>query len=159
MASERATSFADDFAAANAEAIAFTRSCSAEEWRIVVPGEEWPVGVVLHHIAEGHENGIHWLEAMAAGNPVTDTAESIDAKNVVHADRASDVGPDDTAELLLSNGARLEALLRHLSDEELDRLVPFGPAGGTPMPTKALAAVAARHVRGHLEHARAAVKA
>jgi hypothetical protein len=158
MASERAASFADDFAAANAEAIEFTRSCSAEEWSLVVPGEEWTVGVVLHHIAEGHQNGLRWLNAMANGNPVTDTAASIDEKNVAHADRASNVGPEETVELLLSNGAQLEALLRDLNDEELDRTAPFGPADGRPMPIEALAAVAARHVRGHLEHVRTAVK-
>jgi hypothetical protein len=157
MASDRAARFADKLASANAEAIEFTRSCTAEEWSTVVPGEEWTVGVVLHHIAESHDNGLRWLTAMASGNAVTDSAESIDEKNVAHADRASNVGQAETAELLASSGAQLEAFLRNLTDDELDRTVPFGPAGGRPLPTDALAAVAAGHVRDHLAHARAAV--
>ena len=62
----------------------------------------------------------------------------------------------ETVALLEENGARLEALLRSLSDEELDRAAPFGPAGGRLLPTGALAAVAARHAREHLAHAREA---
>jgi hypothetical protein len=50
-------------------------------------------------------------------------------------------------------------MLRNLSDEELDRSAPFGPAGGRTMATEALAEVTTRHVRGHLEHALAAVEA
>ena len=58
--------------------------------------------------------------------------------------------------LLEDNGARLEAVLRELSDEELDRSAPFGPAGGRVLPTVDLAAVPARHTREHLAHARSA---
>ncbi len=158
MVSDRAAALADDFAAANAEAIEFTRSCTDAQWAMGVPGEEGTVGVVLHHIAEGHTNGQRWLGAMANGDGVTDSAESIDDKNIEHAGRASQVGQEETAQLLTANGAQLEALLRNLSDEELDRTAPFGPAGGQALPTEALAAVAARHVRGHLEHARAVIQ-
>jgi hypothetical protein len=156
MASERAAGLADDFAAANAEALAFARSCREEAWARPVPGEGWPVGVVLHHIAEGHQNVVRWLEGMARGDGVTDTAEEIDRANAAHAARAGSVSATETAALLGANGARLEALLRAFSDEELDRSAPFGPAGGRPFPTVDLAAVAAQHTREHLAHARAA---
>jgi hypothetical protein len=155
MASDGGAPFADDFAAANAEAIAFALACTDAQWGTTVPGEEWTVGVVLHHIAEGHANGERWLRAMAQGEAVTDTADDIDAKNVEHASRAAAVSQADTATLLAENGARLESVLRSLRDEDLERMAPFGPAE-RPMPTKALAGVAARHVREHLDHARAA---
>ena len=67
------------------------------------------------------------------------------------------VTPAETAALLRARGARLEAALRALSDEELDRRAPFGPAGGRSLPTVDLAAVPARHTAEHLSHARAAV--
>ena len=157
MANDRATALADDFAAANAEAMRFAGSCSEDQWALAVPAEGWSVGVVLHHIAEGHAHGLAWLRAMARGEGVTETAAEIDRENAGHAVRAGTIGTAETVALLRANGARLEAALRGLSDEELDRLAPFGPAGGRPMPTEALAAVAARHTREHLGHARGAL--
>ena len=58
MTSERSERLADDFAVVNAEAVAFARSCPVAAWQAPVPGEEWTVGVVLHHIAEGHAGGL-----------------------------------------------------------------------------------------------------
>jgi hypothetical protein len=157
MGSERATALADDFGQANRDAVAFARSCTEEQWFTTVPGEGWAVGVVMHHIAEGHLHGVEWLQGMASGEGVATTAEEIDRENAAHAVRAEGLGVDATVEELEVNGARLEETLRGLSNEELDRLAPFGPAGGREMPTVALAEVAARHTREHLEHARLAV--
>lgn len=156
-AGEQSAALADDFAAVNAEAISFARSCTPDQWRTVVPGEDWMVGVVLHHIAEGHAQALHWLELMSHGEAVTDTGEDIDDRNSTHATRCTDVGVDETVALLEQNGARTEAALRRLSQAELDTTAPFGPAGGRPLPAGQLAEVTARHAREHLEHARAAV--
>jgi uncharacterized damage-inducible protein DinB len=156
MASERAAALADDFARANAEALAFARSCHDDAWVRPVPGEGWTVGVVLHHIAESHGNSRRWLEEMAQGDGVTDTTAMIDQANAEHAVRAASVTPAETLTLLEDSGARLEAALREFSDEELDRSAPFGPAGGRILPTVELAAVPARHTREHLSHARSA---
>jgi hypothetical protein len=157
MASERAVALADDLAAANAEVMAFVRGCTDAEWKTAVPEEGWPVGVVLHHIAVGHGHGVRWLRDMAGGQGVTESAEDIDRENADHAVRMEAVGPDETLALLEQNGAQLEATLRALSDEDLVRTAPFGPAGGRVMPVEALAAVGARHAREHLGHARSAV--
>ena len=157
MASERALALADDFARANEEALAFARQCTDEQWALTVPGEGWTVGVVLHHIAEGHAHGQRWLGDMASGRGVSETAEEIDRENAAHAVRTEAAGQADTVSLLEVTGARLEAAMRSLSDAELDRHSPFGPAEGRPLPTEQLAAVAARHTREHLAHARRAV--
>jgi hypothetical protein len=158
MGSERATQLADDFASANAEVIAFASACSREQWTTVVQGEEWTVGVVLHHVAEGHAQGMKWLALMAAGTDVTDSAEDIDRHNIEHAERCQAMAVDvaQTVALLEENGARLEAMLRDLTEQQLEQTAPFGPAGGQALPTWQLAAVAARHPREHLAHARAA---
>jgi hypothetical protein len=157
MPSERAASLADEFVAANDAVIAFARSCSEEQWKTVVPGEGWTVGVVLHHIAEGHAQGVRWLTAMAAGDGVTDTGDDIDRHNVTHAEKWADVSVADTVALLEENGELMERCLRQLSDEELDRTAPFGPAGGQPLLVVQLAAVSSGHSRGHLSHAREAI--
>lgn len=123
----------------------------------MVPGEGWTVGVVLHHIAEGHAQGVRWLGEMASGRGVTDSAEAIDQENAAHAVRAAATGRDETVTLLGVNGARLEEVLRGLRDDELDRSASFGPAGGRAFRTEDLAVVAARHTREHLSHAQGAV--
>jgi hypothetical protein len=157
MPSERGAVLADDFAAANAEVIAFARSCSQVEWRTSVAGEDWPVGIVLHHIAEGHGQASRWLQAMSSGEGVPDTAEDIDRANAAHAVRAESVDPVETVALLEIRGRELEALLRRLDDEQLDRSAPFCPAGGQVFPCADLAPVTTRHAREHLAHARRAL--
>jgi hypothetical protein len=151
--SERSDALAADFARANGKALAFARSCTDEQWARTVPGEGWTVGVVLHHVAEGHAQGVRWLGAMASGRGVTDTADGIDQDNAAHAARAGLVGQVETVALLQTNGSRLEETLRGLSDEDLDRAAPFGPGGGRSFPTVELAAVPARHTLEHLSHA------
>jgi hypothetical protein len=157
MTSERAAAIADEFVAVNGEVIAFAESCTESQWRTVVPGEEWTVGVVIHHIAEGHTGVQGWLAAMVAGEAVSDTAADIDGNNVVHAESAAEAGIAETIALLQENGRSLERLLRGLSDEDLDRTAPFGPADGQSLPVAALAGATSRHPREHLAHAKEAV--
>ena len=157
MGSERAAALAADFAAANEEARQFAGSCTDADWHRNVPGEDWTVGVVLHHIAEGHANGLRWLRSMASGEGVSESAEDIDKANAAHATRAGSVGQVETTLPLANNGVLLEQALRALTDEELDRSAPFGPADGRMLPTGDLAAVAARHTRSHLSSARSAI--
>ena len=157
MGSERAAALAADFAAANEEARQFAGSCTDADWHRNVPGEDWTVGVVLHHIAEGHTNGLRWLRSMASGEGVSESAEDIDKANAAHATRAGSVGQVETTLPLANNGVLLEQALRALTDEELDRSAPFGPADGRMLPTGDLAAVAARHTRSHLSSALSAI--
>jgi len=112
MVSERAAALADEFAAANAEVVAFAQSCPADRWARTVPGEGWTVGVVMHHIAESHENSRRWVEEMARGHGVPESADMIDEANAAHAVRAAAATPAETATLLEDAGAALEAVLR-----------------------------------------------
>ncbi|HEY1653093.1 MAG TPA: maleylpyruvate isomerase N-terminal domain-containing protein [Acidimicrobiales bacterium] len=95
---------ADDFVQANEEALALARSCTDEQWVRTVGGEGWTVGVVLHHIAEGHANTLRWLGDMASGRGVSDTADEIDRVNAAHAVQSESARQAETAELLLGNG-------------------------------------------------------
>jgi hypothetical protein len=156
--SERAATLADAFEAVSQEAIEFARGCSDTQWSVPVPGEDWTVGIVLHHIAEGMLNGSAWLSSMCRGEAVTSTVQTIDEANVDHAARAADIGRDETLALLITNSALVAEQLRGLSDEQLDMVAPFGPAGGRELPAQAMAEASVGHVRGHLEHAQAAAE-
>jgi hypothetical protein len=158
MSTERATELADDFAATNREVIAFAAGCTEEEWRTVVPGEDWTVGVVIHHIAEGQAGGLRWLQTMARGDAVETSADDIHSVNSEHAVRTADVGATETVALLETNGALLESFIRKLTDDDLDRTAPFGPADGSTLPVAQLAVAMTQHPRGHLAHAQDALR-
>jgi len=149
---------AADLEAANAEAIAFAESCSPREWETIVPGEEWPVALVLHHIAEGHELLDGWLDRLRKGQAVAHTRNDIDDRNALHASDYAGVSIEATIELLQSTCATTAATIRSLSDEELERSAPFGPANGRDVTTAQIAGVATTHVRTHLEHAATALR-
>ena len=109
--------------------------------------------MVLHHIAESYGTGRRWLDEMARGDGVTDTAAMVDEANAAHAERAGSSLSPETVALLEDSGARLEATLRAFSDEELDRSAPFGPAGGSVSHRRVGGRAGAQH-REHLSHAR-----
>jgi hypothetical protein len=152
-----AGAFATELEAANDDAIAFVEACTDEQWRTVVSGEEWPVGVVLHHVAGGHLQMIDWLGRARRGEDITTTAVQIDADNARHARDFADVARADTVEELRRHGAALARYLRGLSPDELSVSVSFGPGNGMVVTAGQLAPIAARHCRGHLDDARAAL--
>ena len=148
---------ARDFEEANADAIAFAEGCTDGQWSAMVAGEDWPVGVVLHHIATGHEQMLGWLGRARGGEEISKTAAEIDADNGRHAIDFAGVTPGGTVRELRRHGAALASLIRSLDAAELARSVSFGPAEGREVTTEALASVSARHCRTHLADAREAV--
>jgi hypothetical protein len=143
---------------ANGEAIAFVEACSDDQWRTMVTGEQWPVGVVLHHVAVGHRLMIDWLGRARRGEDITITAAEIDADNARHARDFATVSRADTVAELRRHGAALARCLRELSAEELVVAVPFGPGHGMAVTAAQLAPVSIRHCRDHLHDARVALE-
>jgi hypothetical protein len=153
----RADQYADALEAANEELISFAESCSAQQWRTLVPGENWSVGVILHHCAVGHDVASSWLRQMLEEGTVPVTPEELDETNASHAADFADVGIADTVALLRRNGGSAAEYLRTLSDDELDREGNFGPAGGATFTVDRFAGAFARHPLAHLGHARDAL--
>jgi hypothetical protein len=153
----RGDDHADALTAANDDLISFAGTCSPEQWATLVPGENWSVGVLVHHCALGHEAGTSWIRQMVETGNVPGTPEELDAKNAEHAAQFAGIGIAETVALLQDNGAPAVAYLRTLSDEELDREAVFGPAGGGTFTVERFASVLARHPLGHLGHAREAL--
>jgi hypothetical protein len=134
------------FEEANAEIVSFAESCTHDQWCTLVPGEEWPVGVLMHHVAQGHELVAGWVRTVVDGGDVTATADGVDESNARHARDCANVGVAETA-----------AFFRSLDDGQLGRSGAFGPAQGASFTAEELAGAAERHVHSHLASARAAL--
>jgi hypothetical protein len=155
----RGEGYAVDLEQATEQLIEFIESCTDEQWSTLVPGEEWTVGVLVHHCAVGNDSARGWLGEMVDGSGVITTDEQNDAANARHAEEFADVTRGETIGLLQRTAPATAAYLRGLSDEELDRSAPFGPAGGAVLTADRFAQNVSRHPLGHLEHARAALGA
>jgi hypothetical protein len=153
-----ADQIAADFEAANDEVISFADTCTDDQWSTMVSGEEWPVGVVVHHIAVGHQQMIDWLGHVRRGEEITKTASDIDADNDRHAHDFAGVSRADTIEELRDRGAALAQYIRGLRPTELAITVPFGPGNGMAVTAEQLAPISASHCRGHLADARRALQ-
>jgi hypothetical protein len=120
--SEAATQLADQLATVTREFIAVVESCTPEQWARPTGSEEWPVGVVAHHVAVGYPAFGQLVQALAAGRqdipPIS--AEQLHAGNAKHAREFANVGKAETLELLRSGGDRLVPEIRSLSEEELN---------------------------------------
>jgi len=149
---------AGELAAANDEAIAFVESCTDDQWATMVSGENWPVGVVMHHIAVGHLQMLDWLGRARRGEEITKTASEIDDDNARHAHDFAGVTRDETVEELRRHGAALARCIRGFSAEEFATSVAFGPGDGMAVTAEQLAPVSIRHCRGHLDDARGALE-
>jgi uncharacterized damage-inducible protein DinB len=153
--SDRATALADALQRVNGEVIDFVSGCSDAEWSRVVQPEGWTVGVVAHHVAEGHMKALRWMEAILAGEGVGDTPEADQAEDAAHAEAYADVTRADTLAHLRTTLDGLAAFVRTLDDDALVRTAPFGPEGGRPRSVEQLGATT--HADRHLAQMRAAV--
>lgn len=156
MAEQSAADVARGVEQVTDEVLQFLASCDDQQWAATVPGEEWPVGVVLHHIAEGFGLGQSWVLALSRGQAITMTGEDIDETNAAHA-AACTADKDETAADLRRASAELVATLQSLDDGAWASTAPFGPAGGREVAVADMAAICIGHARGHLESARAAL--
>ena len=117
------------------EVLAFARACNHEQWGALVPGEEWSVGVVVHHIAVGYKLALGWINVVPRGEAIDDTSEDIDILNVGHAKDFVDIGIEETVVVLIRNSAQAAAFIRSLDNSQWERAVSFGPAGGRAFTT------------------------
>jgi uncharacterized damage-inducible protein DinB len=121
---QRAAALADRFEAMNQQLIEVVAGCSDARWRTMTSHEGWAVGVVAHHVAEGHKVIIELIRLAATGQaePAM-TLEMLDRANAAHARQHANCTKAETLELLGRNGSAAAAIVRGLTDVELDRTV------------------------------------
>jgi uncharacterized protein (TIGR03083 family) len=155
--SERARALADDFERANAELIQLVEELSEAQWATRTDAEGWPVAVVARHIAGAHAFIGRRIKAISEGQPLPPMPPGgIDAQNARDAERYADVTRDEVLSLLRTNGADAAALVRGLSDEQLDRTFTR-PDGNTMRVASLIENALIGHPIGHGSSIRAAV--
>ena len=152
LLAERLTRGADALAA-------FANELTDAEWQTPLPKDERKIGVVIHHVASVYPVEIQLAQTVAGGEAVTGlTSADIDQMNARHAIDHSAVTKEETVSLLRRNSADAAAVIRRLSNEELDRAVTVSLYADAPLTTQfVLEDHAVRHSYHHLARIRAAL--
>jgi hypothetical protein len=156
----RAEQLAKKFDESCAEFNKVVEGLSDADWTKVTSAEKWPVGVVAHHLAEGHANVGGLVHLVAKAQPLPGlTWEMIHANNAKHAKEQTNVTKAAALALLKANGEKTSALVRALSDAELDRSASV--LAGMPAMTaaQAIEGILINHVHEHLGSIRATIGA
>jgi len=117
------------------------------------------VGVVIHHVASVYPTEIHLAQVLASGKPVTGvTMTDIHDANGAHARDNADVTKEEALRLLERNAEAAAAVIRGLSDEQLDCAAPVSLYEDAPLTTQfMLEDHAVRHSYHHLQLLRLAL--
>ena len=129
--SDRAQLLADTIQAFNDAVMAFVDRCPEEAWRKTCPNEDWQVGVVARHVADGHFQVTRLAQTLLQGAPLPElTMEQVIEQGNTHAREHADCTPEEVKKLLAENGAAAAAFVAGLSDDDLDRKGHLALVGG-----------------------------
>jgi hypothetical protein len=116
----KAESLAKQFEAKVQEATALIEKLTDTDWKKVTSAEQWPVGVVAHHVAMGHEGISRIVKTVASGQPMPHfTLEMLHQMNATHAKEYANCTKAETVALHKKNAATAATVVRGLSDAEL----------------------------------------
>ena len=120
----------------------------------------WSVGVVTHHVAQGHASIGNLVRLIATGKtPPTLTREMIDKVNAEHARDFAGCSKSETLELHRRNGGLAAGIVRGLSDAELDRAASVLVGAPAMSAQQAIERILINHVNEHLASIKATVGA
>jgi len=155
--SQKAKELAERFNGLNNELISFVEKCSDEDWKKVVSGEGWTVGVVMRHVAGGHYGLLDFAKNIVAGNAIPEISmEQIDQMNAKHAQDHADSTKEEVLGMLRKNGSSIAEFVNGLDDEDLTRSAHFSLAGGD-INTKQLIKIIINGGTEHLTNIKATV--
>ena len=119
---QRAKELAERLTTFNNDVISFVENCPDDVWQKVTSGEQWPVGVVAHHVAAGHYGILDWVKMIVTGVALPDlTMDAIDQMNAKHAEEHVNCTKSEVLGLLKQNGSSIIRFVAELDDEKLDR--------------------------------------
>lgn len=106
--------------------LAAADSLSDAAWDTIPAGEARTAGQIAYHMAEIYQNVNGFIQLALAGQPLPElNMEIIHGVNAEQAARYPGVGRARALELLRQNGGAMAALLRTLSDAQLDTSTEF----------------------------------
>lgn len=156
--SARAESLAKQFEASATEMTETIEKLTDADWKKLTAGEKWTVGVTTHHVAGAHEGISNIIKTLAAGKSIPNfTMAMLDEGNATHAREHANCTRAETLALHKKNAAAAVALVRGLSDAELDKsgtVLTGMPAMTTQ---QVIEGVLINHVNQHLASIRATV--
>jgi hypothetical protein len=122
MMSARAESLAKQFEGRAVDMTAAIEKLTDADWKKVTSAEKWSVGVTAHHVAGAHEEIAGIVKAIAAGQSLPNfTTVMIDEMNAKHAIEHANCTKAETLALHKKGAATAAAVVRGLSDAELNR--------------------------------------
>jgi hypothetical protein len=112
----------------------FARGLSDADWRVAVPKDGRPIGVIVHHVASVYPLEIELAQILASGKPIAGvTWDAVHTMNAGHAKEHASVSIADTLDLLQRNSRTAADAVRALSDEALDRAAPVSLNADAPL--------------------------
>ncbi len=156
----KAEALAKQFEAKVQEATAVLDKVSDADWKKVTSAEKWPVCVVAHHIATGHEGIAGLVKSAASGqHKPSFGSKELDQMNAQHAKDFANVGKAETVTLHKKNAATAATMVRGLDDAALARSAE--PLKGMSAMTteQMIQAILIGHIDEHLGSIRKTVSA
>ena len=119
--SPRAQALAEKIQAFNRDFLDCVQNCSDADWQKTCPAEDWPVGVVIRHVAEGHYGVKALAQMIIKGDPLPElTMEAVIKMGNDHAREHADCTREEVRALLEQNGRALIEFIANLTEDELD---------------------------------------
>lgn len=154
----RAETLAKQFETKAAEMSKAIGQLSDADWKKVTTSEKWPVGVTAHHVASGHEPIAGIAKTVAGGQSIPNfTMEILHASNAQHAKEFAGCTKAETLALHEKGAAAAAAIVRKLSDAELDKsgtVITGAPAMTTQ---QIVEGILINHIGEHMGSIRATV--
>jgi len=118
----KAEALAKQFEAKVQEATTLIEKLTDAEWTTITAAEKWSVGVVAHHVATAHEGISRIVKTVASGQPMPHfTLDMLNQMNAQHAKEHAGCTKSETLALHKKNAGAAAALVRGLSDGELQK--------------------------------------
>lgn len=134
-------------------------SLSDAEWRMKIPHDGRPVGVIVHHVGNMYPIEIQLAQTLGAGKPIAGvTWDAVAEINAKHAKEQAGVTKQEAVEFLHRNSKTAADAIRAFSDEQLDSAAPVSLNADAPLTAQFfLEDHAVRHSFHHLAKIRATI--
>ena len=154
----RSQALAQKVQAFNRDLLDCVHRCSDSDWHKTCQAEDWPVGVVLRHVADGHYGVMALAQMIIKGDPLPElTMEAVIQMGNDHAREHAACTREEVIALLEKNGGALSEFIANLSEDELDRQGQMALIGG-PVSTQQILEMLILHSGGdHLSSVRTTI--